>query len=542
MENKLSRKIKKAFAYALAGAMAATVVGVGPFSAAGRVEATGGDIVINEDNFPDKVFRESLLKLEEGKDGVLTQEEIAGITELDLTGFTEDLQYFEDVNSAEGIEYFTNLEYLRIPSAKGLTSMDLSNNKNLRRLIMSNRGGIKTNGVGLKSLDLSNNTKLTKVEIDKLLNLSSIDFSSCKNLESLGLYGDSLTNVNLADNTSLKELIIESNGIKNLNISNNTGLNRLSIVSNSLTNIDLTNNINITDLSVKSDSIKTLNLSKNAKLNYLSIYDSSGISNLDLSSLDELTTLYLKNSAISSIDISKNKNLCFINCWGTNITKLDISNNPNLLKIYNEGTYEAEVDADFYEYYDESLLDKWLIYCNKGTEIITESKEDQKEEDKKEDKKEDKNEDKKEDTTPKYLNEWVDGKWYNADGTQTYKGTMSWKSNATGWWIEDTDGWYPTNQWQKIDGIWYFFKPDGYMASNEYYNGYWFNADGSWDDKYLLSWKSNSTGWWVEDISSDCRQSRLRNEVFATDFSVLDYVAANPNEKELNGVPIIPFL
>ena len=41
---------------------------------------------------------------------------------------------------------------------------------------------------------------------------------------------------------------------------------------------------------------------------------------------------------------------------------------------------------------------------------------------------------------------------------------------------------------------------------------------------------------------SDCRQSRLRNEVFATDFSVLDYVAANPNEKELNGVPIIPFL
>ena len=78
---------------------------------------------------------------------------------------------------------------------------------------------------------------------------------------------------------------------------------------------------------------------------------------------------------------------------------------------------------------------------------------------------------------------------------------MSWKSNATGWWIEDTDGWYPVNQWQKIDGVWYFFKPDGYMASNEYYNGYWFNSDGSWDSQYLLSWKSNSTGWWVEDIS-----------------------------------------
>ena len=103
--------------------------------------------------------------------------------------------------------------------------------------------------------------------------------------------------------------------------------------------------------------------------------------------------------------------------------------------------------------------------------------------------------------TPNYSNEWVNGKWYDVNGNQSYSGTLQWKSNSTGWWIEDTDGWYPINQWQKIDGTWYFFKPDGYMASNEYYNGYWFNADGSWDDKCLLSWKSNSTGWWVEDIS-----------------------------------------
>ena len=104
-------------------------------------------------------------------------------------------------------------------------------------------------------------------------------------------------------------------------------------------------------------------------------------------------------------------------------------------------------------------------------------------------------------TKTKYSNEWVNGLWYNADGTQTYKGRMSWKNNSTGWWIEDTFNWYPKNQWQKIDGVWYFFKPDGYMAANEYYNGYWFNNDGSWDSQYYLTWKSNSTGWWVEDKS-----------------------------------------
>ena len=98
-------------------------------------------------------------------------------------------------------------------------------------------------------------------------------------------------------------------------------------------------------------------------------------------------------------------------------------------------------------------------------------------------------------------NEWYQGKWYEADGSQSYKYTLSWKSDTTGWWVEDTSGWYPKDSWQKIDGIWYYFKPDGYMASNEYYKSYWFNKDGSWDDKYLLNWKSNSTGWWVEDKS-----------------------------------------
>ena len=115
-------------------------------------------------------------------------------------------------------------------------------------------------------------------------------------------------------------------------------------------------------------------------------------------------------------------------------------------------------------------------------------------------KKDDSKQDNKQDA-PKYSNEWINGKWYNEDGTQTYTGVLTWKVNSTGWWVEDTDGWYPTDQWQKIDGIWYYFKPDGYMATSEYYNGYWFNIDGSWDSQYLLSWKVNSTGWWVEDIS-----------------------------------------
>ena len=98
-------------------------------------------------------------------------------------------------------------------------------------------------------------------------------------------------------------------------------------------------------------------------------------------------------------------------------------------------------------------------------------------------------------------NEWRDGKWISADGSCTYTGELIWKSNATGWWVEDTEGWYPTSDWQKIDGIWYYFNSSGYMASNEWYNGYWFNSDGSWDPTYNMAWRGNSSGWWIEDIS-----------------------------------------
>ena len=147
---------------------------------------------------------------------------------------------------------------------------------------------------------------------------------------------------------------------------------------------------------------------------------------------------------------------------------------------------------------------------------------------KKEDTKNDSNNNDKSKTGEMFSNEWVDGKWYNEDGTQTYTGTLTWKSNATGWWIEDTDGWYPTDQWQKIDGIWYFFKPDGYMASSEYYNGYWFNSDGAWDSQYLLSWKSNSTGWWVEDISGWWPQSSwLKIDGYWYYFDASGYMVTN---------------
>lgn len=106
-----------------------------------------------------------------------------------------------------------------------------------------------------------------------------------------------------------------------------------------------------------------------------------------------------------------------------------------------------------------------------------------------------------------YKNEWVNGQWYDANGKTDYKYKGGWKVDATGWWYVDENGWFPTNMWQKIDGDWYFFHEDGYMAENEYAGkwelyseGYWWvGSDGRWDGSEPGVWRLVGTKWWFKD-------------------------------------------
>lgn len=64
-----------------------------------------------------------------------------------------------------------------------------------------------------------------------------------------------------------------------------------------------------------------------------------------------------------------------------------------------------------------------------------------------------------------------------------------WRSNSKGWWYQNADGSYPTNKWQRINNVWYYFDERGYMKSNawlKHTDGYWY---------YLLPNGSMATGW-----------------------------------------------
>ena len=85
--------------------------------------------------------------------------------------------------------------------------------------------------------------------------------------------------------------------------------------------------------------------------------------------------------------------------------------------------------------------------------------------------------------------------------SNSYAAGGSWKSNSNGWWYEYSDGSYASG-WTEIDGYWYFFTGSGYMDYSEYRDGCWLNADGTWNTAYSGGcWASDSTGWWYTDAS-----------------------------------------
>lgn len=77
------------------------------------------DVTINETNFPDGNFRNWVLSQEFGEDGVLTVDEIAEVTTIDVG--------FEEIADLTGIGYFYALTELSCPFNE-LTELDLSQN------------------------------------------------------------------------------------------------------------------------------------------------------------------------------------------------------------------------------------------------------------------------------------------------------------------------------------------------------------------------------------------------------------------------------
>ena len=101
----------------------------GYFHIALKAEDSPVFIPIDEEHFPDAVFREYIAEADMDADGQLSELEVSGVTGIDVSGM--------GIQDLRGIEYFTELESLDC-SGNELTSLDLSANTKLQSLNAEN--------------------------------------------------------------------------------------------------------------------------------------------------------------------------------------------------------------------------------------------------------------------------------------------------------------------------------------------------------------------------------------------------------------------
>ena len=360
-------------------------------------------IPINEETFPDPVFREYVLKIVGSS--VLTDEKARQIEVLDVSddNIKEVLGKRDPITSLMGIRYLnyvkdlncsgqelkktlnleqnsrveklncsgnqltglwfhkgSSLKYLTC-SVNEFTALDLSKNPELIELSCGNNK--------LTSLDLSANKKLQKIVAgsNKLTaldtrnlpeltylnlwgndDLRSIDVSKNTKLEFLSASHGKLTSLNVKNNRMLVELYVYNNQLTALDVRSNYMLKRLGCYENQLTALDLSSNVSLEYLGVNDNPITELNLHPLSNLQDLSC-SKMQLKKLDVDRCPKLRRLYCNDNQIETLDLRSNKKLETLYCQNNRLSWLDLSSNTALDPRYVDcsgNVYDIKVDEN----------------------------------------------------------------------------------------------------------------------------------------------------------------------------------------------------
>ena len=360
-------------------------------------------IPINEETFPDPVFREYVLKIVGSS--VLTEEKARQIEVLDVSASNikkvlgdrapitslmgiRYLNYVKDLNCSGqelkktlnleqnsrveklncsgnqltdlwfhkgsllryldcSVNQFTALNLSKNPeltelscSSNKLTALDLSANKKLQKIVA------QTNA--LTTLDTRNLPELTDLYLWGNHDLKSIDVSKNTKLEFLSVSYCKLTSLDVSHNRKLVELYVYNNQLTALDVRSNYLLKKLDCYENQLTALDLSYNGALENLSVNDNPITELNLHPLSNLQKLSC-SKMKLTKLDVDRCPKLRRLYCNDNQIETLDLRSNKKLETLYCQNNRLSWLDLSSNTALDPRYVDcsgNVYDIKVDRN----------------------------------------------------------------------------------------------------------------------------------------------------------------------------------------------------
>ena len=327
-------------------------------------------IPINEETFPDPVFREYVLKIVGSS--VLTEEKARQIVVLDVSkdNIKKVLGDRDPITSLMGIRYLNYVKDLNCSGQKLKKTLNLEQNSRVERLncrfnqltgLWFHKGSslryLDCSENQFTALNLSKNPELTELYCSGN-NLTALDLSANKKLQKIGASSNKLTAfdvrhlseltyLNLQANFDLKSIDVSKNpkleflnvaqtGLTSLNVKNNRKLVELNVYCNQLTALDVSSNYLLKDLACFENQLTSLDLSSNISLEYLGVSENP-IAELNLHPLSSLQTLYCQKMQLKKLDVSRCTELQLLHCYDNQIETLDLRSNKKLqaLKCQN---------------------------------------------------------------------------------------------------------------------------------------------------------------------------------------------------------------
>ncbi len=386
-----------------------TAIPDGNFEAA--LEALGYDDITGDNQVP-TVLIENLTSLNVNSSSISDLKGIEAFTSL----ITLKVEYNNLEDSGIDLSANTVLEVLSIRANGNVTSLDVSNNINLRKLNCRN--------TAITELNLSSNLALQELKC-QFTSIASLDVSLNTSLTSLTCQDNSLLNLNVQNGNNTNFIFFQAHNNPNLTCvlvddaeySNDetiwtdyidattsfsdtecieytaipdasfeaalysaghddtandgkvltANINTITNLSISSANIsDLTGIQDFTALSLlncNTNSLTSLDLSSNTNLTYLNCAFNT-INTLVLSDNLLLTNLDCQNNQLTSIDMSNNSLLTDINISDNLLTIIDVSNNLLLEKLGLSRNSLTTIDVT-----NNTVLDRLEFYENALTTI-----------------------------------------------------------------------------------------------------------------------------------------------------------------------------
>lgn len=261
-----------------------------------------GEVAIDEDNFPDDIFRNYVLStIDVNGDKILQEDEIQLVTEIDVSGMHDNIS---DIKSLEGIAIFTELTELSCKYTS-IESLDVSKNIRLKKLFVYDSE--------ISELDLKNNLELEVLYCDDT-NISSLDLSSNTNLIQLQCSFTNITELDLSQNTKLELINCMGNEISSIDVSCMPNLGFLNCGNTNISEIDVSNNTELWSLSVSNTQISALDISNNGMLVGVFLSGCKELSNLDLSNSDLIQEVYIDGTSIEELNLTGKEHVSQVVC------------------------------------------------------------------------------------------------------------------------------------------------------------------------------------------------------------------------------------